>query len=460
MGKANRERRRMKEKARKRSFADRTGRASGGFDGRSGAFAGASTGHVHDPQQTVQERVSALVAESFHALDCGDHATVRRLVSALTTGSGPSWQNTVEGTLESYLTSILSSLWQHGWQPADVVRVAGRRLSPAHQVLLHAGIAAGLATYAPLTVDPRWAAQLAEAEIEIWWPAELTAVQACARSDPDGRAAFLTRAFDLLHLLARLPAVQILGPVPGTAVPTVSAPRTSADERILARVRALLAKAESTTYPAEAETFTAGAQALMARHSIDHALLAATDRRQADQPVGRRIGIDNPYEAPKANLLDAIGAANRCRTIWSKELGFCTVVGHAADLDSVELLFTSLLVQGITAMTREGSRTDGIGRSRTRTFRQSFLLAFARRIRERLAEATREQTEAAAAEPGGGNLLPVLASREDAVRQATDELFPHVTFKSVASTLDREGWASGRAAADLASLATASAVTA
>ena len=33
---------------------------------------------------------------------------------------------------------------------------------------------------------------------------------------------------------------------------------------MLDRVRALLAKAESTTYPAEAETFTAGAQALIA----------------------------------------------------------------------------------------------------------------------------------------------------------------------------------------------------
>ncbi|MEP7036589.1 MAG: DUF2786 domain-containing protein, partial [Actinomycetota bacterium] len=39
--------------------------------------------------------------------------------------------------------------------------------------------------------------------------------------------------------------------------------RTAIDEKVLSRIRALLAKAESSTFPAEAETFTAGAQALM-----------------------------------------------------------------------------------------------------------------------------------------------------------------------------------------------------
>ena len=37
------------------------------------------------------------------------------------------------------------------------------------------------------------------------------------------------------------------------------------DEKVLGRVRALLAKAESTTFPEEAEALTAKAQELMAR---------------------------------------------------------------------------------------------------------------------------------------------------------------------------------------------------
>lgn len=73
-------------------------------------------------------------------------------------------------------------------------------------------------------------------------------------------------ALQLLASLRTLPAQQVLLPLPGSAA---TAPRADAcpdvDERILARVRVLLAKAESTNFPAEAETFTAGAQALMAR---------------------------------------------------------------------------------------------------------------------------------------------------------------------------------------------------
>jgi hypothetical protein len=262
-----------------------------------------------------------------------------------------------------------------------------------------------------------------------------------------------------MHHLACLPPLQVLGPIPGTAAPARSGPRSQVDERILARVRALLAKAESTNYPAEAETFTAGAQALMARHSIDHAMLTATGEAPSDEPTGRRIGIDNPYEAPKATLLDAVASANRCRAVWAREFGFATVVGYPTDLDTVEVLFTSLLVQATTAMTREGSRTYRGGGSRTRSFRQSFLLSYAHRIRERLTETTRHETETAATEHGRDRLLPVLASRDEEVQRTTTAMFPHLTMRSAGTAWDREGWASGRAAADLATLSGAPPIT-
>ena len=241
-------------------------------------------------------------------------------------------------------------------------------------------------------------------------------------------------------------------------MPAARAPKNSVDERILGRVRAFLAKAESTPYPAEAETFTAAAQALMARHSIDHALLMATGRTPSDEPTARRVGVDNPYEAPKVSLLDAIASANRCRTVWSKEFGFVNVIGFPTDLDTVELIFTSLLVQATTAMTREGQRTAAGGRARSKSFRQSFLLSYAMRIRERLTQATREQTETAAAEPGGSRLLPVLSARSDAVDATTDRMFPKLQQTSLGRIGDAAGWTSGRAAADLAVLNPATAL--
>ncbi len=238
-----------------------------------------------------------------------------------------------------------------------------------------------------------------------------------------------------------------------------------ADERMLSRIRALLAKAEATEYAEEAEALSARAQELMAKYSIDQALLAADAGRQ-DQPAGRRIAVDNPYEGPKTSLLQAVALANRCRVIWSKDVGLATVVGFAADLDAVEVLFTSLLVQADSAMLRAGSRQDAYGRSRTRTFRQSFLVSYAVRIGERLAEAAEHATQEAAAEQQaaasaavdsargtGTALVPFLAARRQAVDAAVDEMFGGTLKRgrSVRAT-DAEGWASGRAAADLASL--------
>ncbi len=177
---------------------------------------------------------------------------------------------------------------------------------------------------------------------------------------------------------------------------------------------------------------------------------------------GRRRGgsgsIRRTSSRKKTVLLNAVAVANRCRSVWTKNIGFCTVIGFAADVDAVEALFTSLLVQATTAMTRAGRIEEAGGRSRTKSFRQSFLAAYAFRIGERLAEVTQEQTEAARVELGDDRLLPVLASRQQDVEERFAELFPSVTRGRRIKVGDRMGWASGRGAADQASLGTSTAV--
>jgi hypothetical protein len=55
------------------------------------------------------------------------------------------------------------------------------------------------------------------------------------------------------------------------------------------------------------------------------------------------------------------------------------------------------------------------------------------------------------ASAGSAQLLPVLAARDDAVRDAFETQFPELTHH--ATTINnRAGWAPGRAAADQASL--------
>jgi hypothetical protein len=328
----------------------------------------------------------------------------------------------VDAVLAEALSDAFGRLFRGGWQPGELHRAVARRGNP-----LQGDIVADAAINASRTatpVDPRWLAQARDLPR--------------ANKSAD-RFNLLDAQLDLLLQLGKLPAIEVLLPPPGTTAP--ARPESAADNRVLDRVRALLAKAESTDFPAEAEAYSAKAQELIARHSIEDAL-TARDRVEV-VPYAKRIGVDHPYESEKAGLLDAVARANHCRTVWSPEFGFSTVFGFDADIDAVELLYTSLLVQANRAMVRD---EPAKGKARIKAFRRSFLVAYAVRIGERLSRATRGEIEQHA------DLLPVLRNRDLQVREAMDRAFPQ-TVRARGRRIDSlEGWESGRAAADEAEL--------
>ena len=313
---------------------------------------------------------------------------------------------------------FVASAWRRGWQPADVVRLVRRELDDVHVRLVSALIRA----QAPddRARGPRWAAQLDE----------LTAEEP-PRTD---RFTHATTVLELYRLLLRLPSLEPLD----EQRPHENRRPAS---RMLTRIRALLAKAEATGFPEEAEALSAKAQELMARHSIDEALLDAQAPAK-DTPGACRIGVEAPYEQAKAVLLDAVAGANHCRAVWNEAFGFSTVVGFEGDLEVVELLYTSLLVQATSAMTRAEAAQRAGGRRRTKTFRQSFLAAYAHRIGDRLARAAGTQVT--------DDLLPVLATREVAVTDRVDAMFPETTTTRLRGVTDEAGWTEGAEAADRA----------
>jgi hypothetical protein len=493
VGKANRERRRAKlkdrERERKRRDHDRERARAGGYsadqargEGPQQASGGSRPSRAEAAEFLVDAALHAQLEDDNEGLAwcvaqlAGDTATpsgaarsesaVRADVAAVTAGM-PGWHRIVDRKLFEILLQTVTDDWHRGWQPAELIRQVERRFSSRHARLATDAVAGEMRGYAAATVDDRWAAQLTALGAKPWWERDdgyLTQWGARERID---RAAVVTCLLQTLFALAVVPEMSRLCPLPGSARRgTPAAERTSSppvDQRMLDRVRALLAKAESTEFPEEAEALTSRAQELMARHSIDDALLAAAAERPArhgpGEAAGRRLFVDSPYEAAKAVLLDVIATANRCRSIWHKNLGLCTVVGFSADLDAVHLLFTSLLVQATTAMVAAGSRQDAWGRSRTRSFRQSFLAAYAQRIGERLSEATGAAERQAAADTPGVNLLPVLAARHRVVDESFEAMFPDLTRFSAGSVNDREGWTTGRAAADVATLHGRRAVT-
>ncbi|MCX5091929.1 DUF2786 domain-containing protein [Streptomyces sp. NBC_00365] len=326
---------------------------------------------------------------------------------------------------------FVAAAWRRGWQPADVVRIVRRELDDVHLRLVSELVRAE-AGRDRRPRGPRWAAQLEELD---------------ARAPRTDRFSQATAALELYRLLLRLPTLEPLDAhrPHGTA----RHPGAPQDSRMLSRIRALLAKAEATGFPEEAEALSAKAQELMARHSIDEALLAARTHAK-DAPGACRIGVEPPYETAKAVLLDAVADANRCRAVWNESLGFSTVVGFEPDLEAVELLYTSLLVQATAAMTKAEAAQRAGGRKRTKSFRQSFLAAYAHRIGDRLATAAEgAEGEVASAAPAG-ELLPVLAARDVAVNDHMEQMFPDTVTTRLRGVNDAAGWQEGAAAADRA----------
>jgi hypothetical protein len=417
-----------------------------------------------NPIGADKDAAEQLATEAVYALHGSDEAGYERCLRLLTVKPNASgWEHLVDRTITARLQRDVTELWRRGWQPADVVRMANRRFGAVHARLATDTIAAEMLAYTTTTVDERWLEQLSVLNAQVWWQDRKNHLQEWRDREGLDREAGIACVLEVLSMFAVLPRLEQLGPLPGAARRRPAgaddradgrgaASNTAVNRRILSRVRALLSKAESTDYPAEAETFTAGAQAMMARHSIDAAMLWAESGDAPDAPRGRRLGVDAPYETAKAMLVTVVAQANRCQAVWNKELGFSTVIGFPADLDAVELLHTSLLVQAMAALVKSGTRAHGDGQSKTRAFRSAFLTSYAQRIGERLSAAAGEAVHQASAEPGHTGLLPALAARDRAIEEAVDEMFGKTKKHRVAARHDLEGWMSGRAAADVARL--------
>jgi hypothetical protein len=350
---------------------------------------------------------------------------------------------------EGLLLRLLSVLWENGWQPAEVFRHSARADTRAAR-LVAAAVAADHSRRDDSTLHPRWAAQVSGLPLPATRDATGWITTFVIREGLD-------RWTSVRTIVAALSALAGVGPLPTLIPPPGSDPRATThdpgacvDDPVLGKVRALLAQAESTTFEAEASAFTAKAQELMARHAIDAALLWASSARD-ERPTTIRLPIDDPYADIKALLLHSVARHSRCRAVRHVEYGLTSVVGFASDVAATELLFTSLLVQSRAALQAEGARAAPGAHTRSRSFRSSFLLGFAGRIDQRLAEINAAVDRGAAAEHDG-SLLPVLAARNDAVDDAVDEMFGELRTDVVRGGSDVAGWLRGKLAADLASL--------
>lgn len=156
------------------------------------------------------------------------------------------------------------------------------------------------------------------------------------------------------------------------------------------RIQALLAQAESTNHEEEAATFLAKAQELMLRFAIDEAELAQKDPERKTRPIMRTIDFGKFGAGVKAKrqLITGIAYVNRCKVWLHHGRKFLSVAGFEEDVEFVEMLFGSVLVQMEAACTTalRTEKPDGVNST---SFRTSFMYAYTNRVVHRLQEAQR-----------------------------------------------------------------------
>ena len=180
------------------------------------------------------------------------------------------------------------------------------------------------------------------------------------------------------------------------------------DDKMLARIAALLRQAEGTDNPHEAEAFMAAAQRLATATSIDLAVARshADKRTKAQMPEQRTITIGNPGTRglrTYVQLFVVIASANDVKCDVASNSTFVYAYGFAEDIDASHALYASLVMQMVRAS--ELYIASGAHRpTPTITARINFQLAFGTRIGKRLTEAReeaqREATNSSDSRPG------------------------------------------------------------
>jgi len=176
--------------------------------------------------------------------------------------------------------------------------------------------------------------------------------------------------------------------------------------KALRLVQGLLAKAESTHSPHEADALVAKAQALMLEHSIDE-MQARQRGETGEKPVvvefeysgsdsndvgkvqvlmaackgaGVRVVFmtNRRYEHQRAGRVRADGTPVGVASQW------CWIAGYPNDVTRAQMLYTSLLLQGI------GFMKDDLPARRPSRMTTAYLAAYGARVHQRFTERLEE----------------------------------------------------------------------
>jgi len=156
-------------------------------------------------------------------------------------------------------------------------------------------------------------------------------------------------------------------------------------DSIINRVQALIAKAESSPFPAEADAFMAKAQQLINDHAIDQARLVGADPTSIGHDT---IAMKGTYTKERSLIWSAVANANRCQVLTlsahgSSKVSDLTLIGREQDRQLVRLVAASLELQAVKRLGElDPAATWGTPVVQRRSFLRGFAIEVADRLRQ------------------------------------------------------------------------------
>jgi len=220
------------------------------------------------------------------------------------------------------------------------------------------------------------------------------------------------------------------------------------NETKLTVIRALLAKAESTDSPQEAETLTAKAMELLAKYGIDEALLEAKGEKVA-QVITKRIVISGAYANRRSILWFNVAKILRVKSVQvsNSKAGYVMMAyGFEADFDRLEILWNSLDLQLANAMANAYVPYY----ENKRSYMTTFIAAYTSRVISRLKE-REEAAEAQEVRYSGSGTSLVLVNRNQQVANVFHQNHSNVRKGTSAPVRANSGYQDGLSAGNRAS---------
>jgi len=223
-------------------------------------------------------------------------------------------------------------------------------------------------------------------------------------------------------------------------------------EKYAVRIAKLLAKAESTTHQAEADSLFEKAQALMTEHNITEAMIAeASGAGTTDVLEDGEMTFNGIFMKQTMSFAFDVARFNNVRALWSQRQDYSggkakkyirvSLFGFKSDITNVQMLATSLQFQCAHAMQRWAKGEEALlfatPMERFKEKRE-FILGFQSTIRTRLMQAKLAGEKAAAQSASDRNKTSlvdasksvslVVQSREQLVNDAFKKLHPHLRY--------------------------------